>query len=356
MRATWLPLALISTAALAGNAKLAEAKKLADDLQLDKAAKALEAAKKVEGNDLAATQDILALEGIIAATQGKGAKARDAFRELLVLNPKYKLAADQPPRVRTPFYEAKEWAEDNALVTSASAVTRPGLVESVTVTVEKDVLKLARAVRFHLKVGGSERTADAPLGQGRAAVPVGAKAVAWWYELLGERGRALVAVNDTSPREEAADVAVAAVVPPPEPKPEPVEPLPEPPPEKPAPGVETSAKPGGWMKPVGWSLVGAGAVAAGVGVLFGVQANASRSAVANAETNSEGVITGLTQKEAAALEARAQSQATVANILFVAGGVLAAAGVVIVVVDGLGGGAKVTLAPAPGGLVAQGTF
>ncbi|MEW5741159.1 MAG: hypothetical protein AB1938_19710 [Myxococcota bacterium] len=362
MRVTvpWL-LVLISLPALAaGNPKLAEARKLADDLQFDKAAKALEAAKKVEGNDLLATQDILALEGIIAATQGKDAKAREAFRELLVLNPKYKLPADQPPRVRTPFYEAKEWAEDNGpLATSGSATTKPGLVESVAVAVEKDALKLARAVRFHLKVGGGERTADVPLAGGKAEVKVGQKAVAWWYEVLGERNRVLVAVNEATPREEKApDAPVAVAPPPPEPKPEvkpapePLEPMPE---EKPAPAVTASAWPGSWMKPVGWSLVGAGAVAAGVGIIFGVQANGARSQVLNAETNAEGVITGLTQKEAAALEAQAQSQATIANVLFVTGGVLAATGAVFVVLDTMGG-TKVTLAPAPGGLVAQGSF
>jgi hypothetical protein len=363
---TWLALALalLAAPALAANPKLDEARRLVDDLEMDKAAKALDAATQVPDLSREDTLTILSLKGIVAATLGQGAKARDAFRELLVLNPTYELPADQPPRVRTPFYEAKDWAKKRgALASTAGAEQQPGLVASVWVKVDKDELKLARGVRFHLRRGGADRAVDVPLKSGRAETPVGAAEVAWWYEVTGERGRVLLeGASAQAPRQErATGTAVAATpdlkqppadVPPPKETPVLAPTLPA---EKRPEVAESAPSTHGWMWPTGWGLVGAGALAAGIGIIFGAQANASRATVLNAETNADGVITGLTQTEAAALEQKAQSQATVANALFITGGALAATGVVFVVVESVGG-TRVAVAPAPGGLVARGSF
>lgn len=344
MRAA-LPVALLSVLvvcpALAANPKLEEARRLVEDLDLEQAAKVLDAAERVEGNTRAEWLEILALQGIAYGTLGKNAKAHDAFRELLLLEPDYKLPADQPPRVRTPFYEAKEWAKENGPFTvTPAAQVKDGEVASLSVTTSKDVLRLARAVRFHLRVGGAERTEDAALKTGRAEVPVGAAEVAWWYEVLGQHAQVLVEGGSAqAPRQESASGAVAGAA-----------------------GEVKRGGPGGggWMRPTGWGLLGAGVVAGGVGVVFGLMANGARSTVLNAEKNASGLVTGLTQREAAALEQQAQTNAVIANVLFGVGGALAATGLVFVLLGGDGGapgdGPAVSLAPGPGGFAVWGTF
>jgi len=357
-----LALAVLATTAVAANPKLDDAKRLVDDLEMDKAAKALDAAALVPDATRDETLTILALKGIVSATLGQGNKARDAFRELLVLQPDYQLPGDQPPRVRTPFYEAKDWAKKRGALTSTAGVDQQaGLIDTVWVKVEKDELKLVKGVRFHLRRGGADRVVDAPVKAGRAEAKVSATEVAWWYEVTGERGRALLEVGSAqAPRQEKAAGAPVAVATLEVKKPE------EPPPPKETPVLQPTVaeepKPEvketvhrGWMWPTGWGVLAASALTAGVGIIFGAQANATRSTVTNAQTDANGVITGLTQKEAAELEKKAQSQATIANALFITGGVLAATGVTFVVL-GSRETAEVAIAPAPGGLVAQGSF
>lgn len=96
-------------------------------------------------------------------------------------------------------------------------------------------------------------------------------------------------------------------------------------------------------------------MSAGVGLVLGLMSNDARAKVTNAPRDDLGRVTGLTQREASALEASARGQATVANVLFGVGGGLAAAGVVLII---LGPSAEpaVALSPAPGGVVVTGSF
>lgn len=329
---------LVAAPALAANPKLEEARALVDDLDLEKAAKVLDAAERLEGNSRQEVLEILALQGIAYGTLGKNAKAHDAFRELLLLEPGYKLPADQPPRVRTPFFEAKDWALENGPFNATpSAEVANGEVRAVVVTMSKDLLRLARAVRFHLRVDGAERSEDVALVGGRAEAKAGGPRVAWWYEVLGTHQRVLLEGGSaTAAREDSADGALASSG---------------------APGVSGAGpSSGGWLRPTGWGLLGAGVVAGGVGVAFGLLANGARSTVLNAETNANGLVTSLTQREAAALEQQARTNATLANVLFGVGGALAAAGVLFIVFGGADAGPSVALAPAPGGVALWGHF
>jgi Flp pilus assembly protein TadD len=95
-------------AAAAENAALAQAKTKAEDLDYAGALKLLDAALEVEGNEREALLEIYELKGVAWATLGKLDKARDAFRTLVVLDPGHALSGAHPPRVKTPFYEAKE--------------------------------------------------------------------------------------------------------------------------------------------------------------------------------------------------------------------------------------------------------
>jgi hypothetical protein len=326
------------TASAAPLAKVTEARKLIDDLELDAALKALDAAEKTEGNERATLQEIYTLQGIAFGTLGKEAKTRDSFRKLLLIAPEATLPSDLPPRVRTPFFEAKDWVSTNGPLRAVpGAELGDGLVRSVKVTIEKDVLRLARAVRFHFKVNGVEQRSEVPLTAGRAVAPVGKPSATWWAELLNERGGVVQELGSAErPREEWTGESPLA---------------------KGTPGVESGAGSGGWRRPVGIAVLGAGAVAAGIGVALGVQANAARAKVNDASRDELGRVTSLTQREAQALETSARSQATIANVLFGVGGGLAAAGVVLII---LGPGSSdeptVALSPAPGGLTVSGTF
>ena len=102
-------------------------------------------------------------------------------------------------------------------------------------------------------------------------------------------------------------------------------------------------------------LLGAGVVAAGVGVVLGLQANEARAKMTNATRDELGRVTSLTQTHAVALESSSRTQATVANVLFGVGGAFAAAGVVLMVL-GPSSEPTVALSPVPGGAVLTGAF
>lgn len=328
--------------ALAGppSPRLVEARKLIDDLEMESALKALDAADKAEGNDRATVLEILTLQGIAFGTLGKDAKTRDSFRKLLMLSPQATLPADQPPRVRTPFFEAREWVSSNGpLSATADFEVGAGQVQAVRVTVQKDVLRMARIVRFHLTTGGPEQTVDVPLAAGKAEAPVGKPAVSWWAELLSDKKGVLIELGSAAaPREDRAPGAAGLSS-----NTGPAE-------------VETQAPvPGGWRRPAGLVLLGAGVVSAGVGVLLGVQSAATRAQITSAATDDQGRVTGLTQRDAAPISEAANTQAAVANLLFGVGGALGAAGVVLVII-GPSTEPTVALAPTAGGLLLSGAF
>lgn len=321
--------------------KLEEAQRLVEDLDFEAALKVLDAAEKTEGNDRATLKEIYTLQGIAFGTLGKEAKTRDSFRKLLLIAPEATLPSDLPPRVRTPFFEAKDWVSTNGpLLAVPSAELSEGLVRSVKVLMQKDVLRLARSVRFHLKSGSADQTIDAPLASNQAVALVGKPAVTWWAEVLNERGGVLVELGSARQPRDDGVVAAAPVV------------TAAPPPSVELPAPVTG---GGWRRPVGIAAVGAGAVAAGVGLILGVQASDARRRVTNADRDELGRVTSISQRDAQALETTSRSQAVIANVLFGVGGGLAAAGVVLIII-GPDSSPVVALSPAPGGVVLSGSF
>lgn len=326
-----LPLVSFLALADAGATKVNEAKRQLDDLEPEAALKTLDAAEKLEGNSRETLLELHLLRGIAFGTLGKDAKTRDSFRKLLMLDPSVKLPADLPPRVQTPFFEAREWAERNGPLTAVpSAVVGSGEVELLSVTVRKDVLRLVKSARFHV---GSE-TVEVPVSANVAQVPARGATVTWSVELLGDRKAVLLVLG---PRTEGTTTPPTADV-------------------TPVAAMVTPAEPGGaWRRPFGGVLLGAGAAAAGIGVVFGALATSSRSRVTGAARDEQGRVVSLTQREAAALAAGAQTQATVANVLFVTGGVLAATGVVFLII-GPDQAPVAKLSPAAGGLMLSGNF
>lgn len=326
-----LPLVSCLAFADAGASKVADARRQLDDLEFEAALKSLDAAERSEGNTRETVLEIHLLRGLAFGTLGKDAKTRDSFRKLLMLDPKAELPGDLPPRVKTPFFEAREWSEANGPLTVVpSAELEDGAVKWLVVTVRKDVLRLVRAVRFHV----GEEVFDVAVTQGVARTPVPGPSASWWAEALSDRKGVLLTLDARVDGRGPGEAVVAT-----------------------SPEVVTQALSGGgaWRRPLGGALLGAGAVAAGIGVAFGVLSSGARAQVTGATRDDEGRVTSLTQRQAAELEAQSRSQATVANVLFVSGGVLAAAGVVFIVI-GPDAAPVASLTPAAGGVVLSGSF
>lgn len=339
----WLVSLCVASTALAqdGAALLARAKDQLEDLEADAAVKSLVSAEKQPGNTRETLEEIHLYRGIAHGVLGNKAAMQDAFRWLLVVNPDARLPKDQPPKVQTPFYEAKAWAETaGPLRFAASAEVSGGNVSALFVKVEKDTLKLAKAVRFHLVADGVTRVQEEMMHAGSATTPLSAGRVAWWAEVLNEHEGVLATLgSEGAPRVDSATPLRDAV-------------------SKAQPGATTvtgSAGGGAWRRPLGGVLLGAGAAAAIAGGVVGLLSRFDRDQVNHATSDDSGRITSLTQREAVALETSARGKATAANALFISGGALAALGVVFVI-WGPDTAPVAQLTPAPGGLFVSGSF
>jgi len=341
MRSLAVLSALLAIAASAGpNPKIAEARKLFEDLDFEKAARALAAAEAVAGNDRTQVLEILELQGIVYGTMNKDAKARDAFRELLALNPDYKLGGDHPPRVRTPFYEAKGWVVENTPLQLDPGATATTSVTELSVQLKRDVLRLAKGVRF--MVTGTAPGDIVPFVDGAARLPVDAATVEWRAELIGPKESVLLTLGPFTHRGTDA--------------PDPLSQKPQPSPTPGEPTAVTATATSGWMRPVGYVALGVGAATLLAGGVFGVLSSDDRAKVKNAPVNAAGVIEGFTQRTAAELEATSIRNAIIANVCFVAGSVFVASGAVLFFVGAPASTTQVSLSVTPWGAVVNGVF
>lgn len=300
-------LALLLLAAAPSPAqRLTDARRLMNELQYEQALKtataALDQAKDVDRDTLVGLYEF---SGIAWAAVDKPAKAKDAFQRLLSLAPDYQLSKDLPPRTRTPFFEAKTWVDANGAVSvQVEAVREAGQVKELRISVADNALVPARAVRVGLTVEGrAEPAARLPVTSGRATLEVGAPAVQWAVEVLGDKGVLRAASGESVPPVVAPPVTAP----------------------RPLPAVAASAAPG-WLRPAGLAVGGAGLAALVAGGVLGYLSFDARSQLASAERNMAGVVTGLTERQAAQLDQSARTFALVANALFITGGLLAATG------------------------------
>lgn len=344
-----------------------KAEKALRELEYPEALKALEVARKQTNNDRATTLRILEMQGIVLATMGKEAQALKAFQTLFSLVPDFKLSGNHPPRVTTVFYEARGWLDQNQPVTARQlpAQTGNGVVTQLQVELANDPLKLVKEVRFGVIVDGKTTETDVPVTGQMITLPANVQRLSWFAVLLGEKKAHLKELSSaTSPRIEAAAPLPVAVKPKEEPKPEikpqpKVEPVPE---AKPEPKPEITewteppppAAPMSGKRVASFALLGGGVVAAAVGVAFGVVSNSTKAKVTGAETDSTGRVTGITQKDALALDAQQRTEATVANVFMISGAALAAGGVTLLILSF--GDTQVALAPAAGGVSVAGSF
>lgn len=341
-RALLLWLCLAPAAALAADlAPLVQARAKVDDLDYPGALKLLDAALETDGLEREALVEIHELKGVCFATLGKVDKAREAFRTLLVLDPDHALGSAQPPRVKTPFYEAKEWAAKAGAVKLEAEPQKAGdEVQSLTVRVPPDGLGLARAVALHVDVNGLRRDEQVALDASTrtATVKVGGPSYRWWAEILGDRGAVLLRKgtaeepNLVEPPKPDAPVAVQL-----------------------APQLAEPKAPAGLgMRVAGAVVGGGGVVALVVGAALGATSVDARNRIANATRDEQGNVVGITQRQAAELDAQARDFGAVANVLMIGGAVLSAGGLLLVIFAP--SDEAVAVAPAPGGAVVSGRF
>lgn len=358
-------LLFLALAALPAVAQVDKAEKALRDLEYPAALKALDAASKQVGNDRATTLRIYELQAITLATMGQDAKALKAFQVVFSLAPDFKLTGNHPPRVTTAFYEARGWLDQNKALDAKQlpAVTKDGLVTQLKVELINDPLKLIKEVRFSVLIeGGKVTDVDVPVTGLTVTAPASVQRLSWWATLLGDKKAALKELSSaSSPRIEAAAPLPVAVKPKVEepkpdlklqPKPEPVVEAPEEKPEISA--WEEPAKPMSGKRVASIALMGGGAAVAGLGIVFGVISNGTKAKVTGATTDASGRVTGLTQRDALALDAQQRTEASLANVFIISGAALAAGGVTLLILSL--DDTKVALVPTAGGVALAGSF
>lgn len=320
------------------NAPLATAEDLVAQVRYADAEKPLAAARAVPENPRETLLRILELQGVVAATLNNPQKARGYFQQMLSLDPERKLPEGLPPRVRTPFYEAKGMVAEAPPMQFTGSVQKGADGVQLEAHLSADPMALAKKARFHFReVGGAWVVHDAALAAGVATHAPGPGRFEWWLELLGEADATLFSAgSEARPFVDgtaAAAPAVAVTTP------------------APAPAATSG---GSRTGPLFWTCVaGAGATLVG-GLVAGVLSRGALGSLESAAKDSNGVVTGMTQRQADSIRSAAKTEAIAANVLFGAAGVLAATGVVVFLTSSPSG--SVAVVPAPNGLGLAGTF
>ena len=305
---------------------LEEGERALDALDYERAQTEFNQARREPNLSHASLLRLLEHHGQVAAILGHRDAAIADFRELLNLDPNHTAPEAWAPKVKTPFFEAKSWQVDHpSLQLKASTPTlASGQVTELRFELASDPLSLSRTLRVH--VVGSAAPIDVPVTApgsfGATTVPPAS--VAYWAELLDEHGASLIQVGD----EAHLELAGAAGAP------------------GPVASLNGSVTPddGSVLPVVGLSIAGVGVAAGVVGAVFGLKVQSDQNELTSAQRSSNGTITSLTRAQAIQHDSQSRSDATLANVMFVAGGVAVATGVGLWVK-----GAFFTAAPEPGG-------
>lgn len=298
---------------------------------------ALKKAEAHEGNSVEQVVEIYELEGLAHAALKHPDEARKAFTRLLAVYPRHRFTSPQAPRVMTPYLEARSQVQQHGAIGLSAG---PPELDDGKVTVKvgvADFLGLGRTLRVKLVEDGVAR--ELTLSP-EPSVRVEAKGerVELSAELLGEH-RASLATLPVQVLEAPKPVAVAPPVP------ARVEP---PPPEvvPPTPVVEAQPERSHGTLVGGLVLVGAGAAVLGTGAYLGFRSQSLRAQY-NASVQ-QSVVT-LTYADAMALQRTVQGDALIANILFIAGGAAALAGMVMTI-------AGLVVSASPAGVTVSGAM
>lgn len=352
---SWILAATFAAATAAAPPELKRAEELMAQYKYAEARSALGKARGARNLDRESLLRILELQGVAAGQMRQDAAAAAAFRELLILNPSHKLAAEYAPRVMTPFFEAGQLVHEKGFLDfrAADAELGPKSVTAISVEVKRDPLKMARSVVFHVAEGSGWMTAQAELRGSRATLSVNRAEVSWWAELLGENDAQLVLVGS------AAEPQVASIPPPTlaPPLPPPAPPLvASTPPASGAAPAAVAPHRSTWVRTTSYFVLSGAVICAGIGTFWGVRSNGSRAQINNLKPNQDGIIDptqpgNMTKAAANVLATNAGHQGLYANVSFLAATVLGITGGLM-----WWFGAPVAITPSPGGIVVSGTL
>lgn len=269
-------------------------------LRYPAAEKSLKAAANATGLSRAEVLEFYELKALTAAGSNRVPEARAAFTTLLTLDPAFKLKGKPAPRITTTFFEARSAArEQGALEVHLAAQPTSGRVGPVRITVF-DAAKLVRTVVAELETQTGTRSVSVPSTGG--SFEVAEATVAVRVTVKGEQDWVLLALEPTRYEAPAAPVAAVAAAP-----------------EAPATVTQQTATVEPRFRPLAYALAGTGAAALATGLVFGLLAQNARTELMRVD---------LTRAQALTLAPEAVAKATIANVLFISGGTLLAAGVV----------------------------
>ena len=215
-------IALLCGTAHADDAAVEKAQQALDDLDYTGAQKALAETLAAGGNTPANLVDIYKLTGIVAGSMNDAKAATEAFKRLLVLDPKAKLPAGTSPKVQKPFNAANDWFKKAApLQVEVETADKPA---AVTLQIESDPLEMVASAQVAFTIdGGAEQTLD---GKGdktaiKIALPKGKRIDLRLYALdaqgnhLAELGTRAVPIVITSEQQVETPKVVGPKKPPP---------------------------------------------------------------------------------------------------------------------------------------------
>lgn len=290
-------------------ATLQQAAQALDDLQYEQALKVLPPEAELRGYTRAELVTWFSTRALALLGLKQDAEAAETFRRLFTFAPEWKLPEQYGPKVVTLVAGLRAEADERG---TPSLTFEGGALKATA-----DTTGLAKELEVSWRSpGGAAQSTKLPLvPQQPPPWPRDAQ-LEVWGRVLGFEGSTL-----TEWGTEQAPLRLA--------------------PAEKAPGA--AGKPLGKWAFIGLGAAAAGLVAGGVGVGLALGSQEAEQALASATRDASGRITSLTQRDAFALDARAQGSATGAGALFVAGGLLVAGGVGLFIFD------RVTVAPAPGG-------
>lgn len=284
-------------------------------LRYTAASKALKQVSQQPGLTHADVIEFYELSAIVAASTGNSQAAKEAFAALVLLEPGYKLKGRYSPKVTTPFFEGKAFAQDHGAlsVSLASSSITNARVGQVTLAFSRDDRSLVKTVEVTVLEDGASRTLQLPfVAKGKSTLEVSGKAVDLRLTLIGANAWVLAHLPP-----------LTVEVPPPV-----VETQPPPPPvpltEAPLVASATSSP----LRPIAYGLAGLGAAGLITGAIFGISSQTARTTVLNAQQGTD-LVTTITRAHALELSQQASSQALIANIALIAGGTVLATGVVL---------------------------
>lgn len=225
-----------------------------------------------------------------AARSGDAARASAAWKRSFLLDANVSPPDECKPAMAT-YQAAKAFsAAHPPLSVKVFGTVLPQGGAHLVLEPQNDTMGLIEQARFHVRTPGGwvESTGF--------TVDQSSEVLGYWVEALGELGVVLTvgsATDQLSPGR-GSDAPVIAEL-------------------TPSSGISLATATGNsWRAPLALSLAGLAAVAAGVGVGFGIASRADAGTLSGLSLT--GLITDLTQREAFALAGRQRTEATTANI------------------------------------------